>query len=90
MNKQEFVDELQNTLGSGYSKQETAKVMDAVFEVLKGGLQNEGDEIKVYGFGKFECYERPAHTARNPRTGAPVQVPARKGIRFKASKTLVS
>ncbi len=87
MNKAEFVAQLQNKLGC--SKQKASEAMDGVFEVLTENLQNAGSKVKVYGFGTFECRERPAHVARNPRTGGAVHVPPRKGIYFKASKTLV-
>ncbi len=40
------------------------------------------------GFGSFEGIQKKASTGRNPQTGAPVQIPARKAIKFKASSTI--
>lgn len=45
-----------------------------------------GNEISLNGVGKFVAKEIPAHVARNPLTGASVDVPAKRRLTFKASK----
>ena len=47
-----------------------------------------GDKIQIAGFGTFEVRERAAKTARNPRTGETIDVPACKVPAFKAGKGL--
>jgi DNA-binding protein HU-beta len=48
----------------------------------------EGDKVQLIGFGTFETRERSAKTAKNPRTGETVEVPACKAPAFKAGKAL--
>lgn len=47
-----------------------------------------GESIEVRGFGSFGIRERAARTGRNPKTGAAVQVPAKRICYFKPGKTL--
>ena len=47
-----------------------------------------GGEVRLLGFGNFVVADRKATTARNPRTGETVQVPASKSPKFKAGKAL--
>lgn len=47
-----------------------------------------GDEVRMAGFGTFKTSQRSARTSRNPRTGEPVDVPARMAPSFKAGKAL--
>jgi len=42
-----------------------------------------GDKVAITGFGVFEKADRPARTARNPATGAPISVPASSVPRFR-------
>jgi nucleoid DNA-binding protein len=48
----------------------------------------DGRHIEIRGFGTFKVKQRKARTARNPRTGDPVQLPPRKVAVFKVSKEL--
>lgn len=62
----------------------------AVSEILSG-LQEalvRGDRIEIRGFGSFGTGTRPSRLARNPKTGEPVPVPAKRTINFKAGKEL--
>jgi len=62
----------------------SAKV-DAVlksFESAIGRTLSQGGEVRIAGFGTFKTSARAARTSRNPRTGEPVQVPARTAARF--------
>ncbi len=60
-----------------------AAVIDAVTDALKAG-----DKVQLIGFGTFEVRERAAKEARNPKTGATIQVPATKVPAFKAGAAL--
>ncbi len=47
-----------------------------------------GETVGLAGFGTFGVRARPAHTARNPRTGARIAVPASRSVSFRASRGL--
>lgn len=48
----------------------------------------DGDDVRLIGFGTFSTTERSARTARNPKTGEAIQVPAKTAVKFKAGKGL--
>jgi integration host factor subunit beta len=48
----------------------------------------KGEWVELRGLGTFEVRQRPARVGRNPKTGAPVEVPARKGPFFRMGKEL--
>lgn len=62
----------------------------AVKEILDamGSALIRGDRIEVRGFGSFGLNYRPPRTARNPKTGTPVNVPGKWQPHFKAGKEL--
>lgn len=65
--------------------------IDAVIKAFEGTIARHiqsGDEIRIAGFGTFKTTQRSARTSRNPRTGEPVDVPARTAPSFKAGKAL--
>ncbi|MGF7230785.1 HU family DNA-binding protein [Arachidicoccus sp.] len=49
-----------------------------------------GDKVTLVGFGTFSVSKRAARTGRNPQTGAPLKIKAKKVARFKAGKDLSS
>ena len=51
------------------------------FETVTRAITS-GDDVRIHGFGSFRTTQRAARTARNPRTGASVQVAARRVVRF--------
>jgi DNA-binding protein HU-beta len=57
------------------------------FDTLSVALAS-GDEVRIHGFGTFKTAQRAARMGRNPRTGAPAPVPARRVVRFAPSTTL--
>lgn len=70
-----------------FSKKDAGIIVDAVFEVISTALQN-GDTVKLNGFGSFEVRERAARKGRNPQTGDTIDIPSRNVPVFKPSKTL--
>jgi len=63
---------------------------DAV-EAVIGGITTTlaaGDSVSLVGFGTFSVVDRAARTARNPRTGATINVAASKAPKFKPGKAL--
>jgi len=69
------------------SKAAAAEAVEAVLGGITGALQN-GDAVSLVGFGTFSVAARAARTARNPRTGEPIEVAASKAPKFKAGKAL--
>ena len=71
------------------SKQEAEAGINLFFQTIKEALER-GEEIELRGFGSFRFRQRQARSGRNPRTGAPVNVPPKKVLYFKPSKLLKS
>lgn len=63
------------------------RIVEVILTTMTDALA-EGRRIELRGFGSFMVKERAARTARNPRTGSSVTVPARRSLSFKAGKQL--
>ena len=85
MNKKDIVEAVHARVG--FSKRETAAMVDEAFELLRVALA-EGDSVLISGFGKFSVRKRKAHKGRNPKTGETIILPARKVVTFKVSRVL--
>ncbi|RDV40137.1 integration host factor subunit alpha [Lujinxingia vulgaris] len=85
MTKADIVDTVYEKVG--ITKREASDYVDTIFEVMKETLE-EGEEIKVSGFGKFEVREKGERVGRNPRTGIEIVIPERRVLRFKVSQVL--
>ncbi len=72
---------------SGATKKDVEEVLGAFFDTAVAAAKN-GDKVSWPGFGSFEGIKKKASTGRNPQTGAPVKIPARKALKFKASSTM--
>ena len=73
--------------GTGLTKVETSAVVDGLFATMSYAFK-KGDSIDIRGFGRFKVVQRKARTARNPKSGEEVLVPARKVPVFRCSKEL--
>ena len=62
-------------------------IVETIFENIIQALQ-KGDKIEIRGFGSFRTRDRRGRVGRNPKTGAKVDVPAKKIPYFKPSKEL--
>jgi integration host factor subunit beta len=62
-------------------------IVDTLFESVIEALKAD-DKVEVRGFGSFRSRQRKARTGRNPKTGEPVEVPAKRVPYFKPSKEL--
>jgi len=85
MNKASLVEKVQSVLGG--TKAEAERAVDALFDSIVAELK-KGGEVSVAGFGIFSVKKRAARTARNPRTGETVKVPAMNVPKFRAAKAL--
>ena len=85
MNKANLVEKVHELLGG--TKVQAEEVVDKVFDSITASLKG-GVDVSIAGFGIFKVKSRAAREARNPRTGAMVQVPATKVAKFQPSKAL--
>lgn len=85
MKKVELVEGIATKVGM--TKAEAGRALDATFEVIAEALE-KGDRVPLVGFGTFGVSKRGARTARNPRTGETIKIPARKAVTFKAGTAL--
>jgi DNA-binding protein HU-beta len=85
MNKQSIVDAVHEGLGG--TKVSAEKAVDTMIETIVGALK-KGDEVSIAGLGIFSTKTRAARTARNPRTGESVNVPAMNVPKFRPAKAL--
>jgi integration host factor subunit alpha len=71
----------------GFSRKESAEIVDLVFDLMKETLEN-GEKIKISGFGNFIIREKRSRKGRNPQTGEEIQISARRVLTFKPSQVL--
>ena len=83
MNKQELVDAVAAVTDE--SKAVTGEMIDAVIAAITGAV-TKGDTVQLIGFGSFSTGARAARVGRNPATGAEIQIPAAKTVKFTAGK----
>jgi integration host factor subunit alpha len=86
MTKAEIVQALYSRVG-GFSKKESADMVDLVFEMMKETL-GRGEKIKISGFGNFVLRDKRKRPGRNPQTGEPIEISERRVLTFKASQIL--
>jgi len=71
----------------GFSKKESAELVDMVFETIKETL-SDGENLKISGFGSFVVRKKDSRVGRNPQTGDAITISQRKVVTFKASPVL--
>ena len=68
-------------------QRDVERIITTIFDEISSAL-SRGDRVELRGFGAFSIKQRNARIGRNPRTGATVQVPAKRGPYFKTGKQL--
>lgn len=63
------------------------QAVNAVFSAIEDSL-SQGDEVTISGFGSFKVVERSARQGRNPQTGEPMTIGARKSPVFRPGTQL--
>ena len=89
MNKAELISNLASK--TELTRSQATKVVDALFAVEDGIISKalrDGDKVQITGFGSFESKRREARKGRNPRTGEPVDVDAKRVPYFKPGKEM--
>ena len=87
MIKLDIINEVVSRTNITKTKAEIA--VETIFEAMKKAL-TIGDRIELRGFGVFTVKPRKTGIGRNPRTGAEVNIPPGKAVRFKPGKDLQS
>jgi DNA-binding protein HU-beta len=85
MNKASLVEMVHEKLGG--TKVQAEEVVNGIFDAIVDSMK-AGNDVSIAGFGIFSVKRQAARTARNPRTGEAVQVPAKNAPKFKAAKAL--
>ena len=85
MNKGDLVNAMAD--GSGLSKADAERALDAMVDAVKTELQ-AGGQVSLVGVGTFLVRARAARTGRNPRTGEDIKIAASKAPAFKPGKAL--
>lgn len=71
----------------GLNKREAKDMVEAFFEVIRDALEN-GESVKLSGFGNFQLRDKPQRPGRNPKTGEAIPIAARRVVTFHASQKL--
>jgi integration host factor subunit beta len=85
MTKAELVEEVARA--AELNKRDAEVIVETVFDSIIGAL-NRGEKVELRGFGSFRTRERGPRRGRNPKTGEPVDVPAKRVPYFKPGKEL--
>lgn len=70
-----------------FSTQESKKIVELILETMKAKLE-EGEEVKISGFGKWTVKEKTSRPGRNPHTGEKIEISARRVVTFHPSEKL--
>ncbi len=71
----------------GISNQEAQRIVDTIFETIKNRLL-KGDKVRIVGFGSLEVVTRRTRRGRNPVTGEDIQLPERRALVFRPSRSM--
>lgn len=85
MNKTDFINAVSEK--SGLSKADAKKAVEAFVETVSATLK-AGDKVALLGFGSFSVSEKAARKGVNPKTKEPIEIAARKSVKFKAGAEL--
>lgn len=73
--------------GLGRNKQDAKELVEFFFEEIRNSLEN-GEEVKLSGFGNFELREKGQRPGRNPKTGEDIPIKARRVVTFRPGQKL--
>ena len=84
--KADIIDQVYEKVG--FTRQEAAKSVEILFDVIKSELKN-GNNVRISRFASFVLREKRARNARNPKTGEMIRIRPRTVLTFKPSKQLL-
>lgn len=73
----------------GLSKQDAKKLVELFFEEIRKSLE-QGEQVKISGFGNFELRDKSPRPGRNPKTGEDIPISARRVVTFRPGHKLKS
>jgi integration host factor subunit alpha len=85
LTKADIADRLFNEVG--LNKREAKEFVDAYFEIVRQALEN-GENVKLSGFGNFQLREKNQRPGRNPKTGEEIPISARRVVTFRPGQKL--
>lgn len=85
MTKADLIEEVSRL--AELTRKDSEIIVETIFDSVVRSLR-AGDKIEIRGFGSFRTRQRRPRVGRNPKTGAKVEVPAKKIPYFKPSKEL--
>ena len=88
MTKKDFIEKYAKK--TGVSKKIAGEYVEAFLETVEDCLTGIDGQVQFVGFGHFEVKETVERVRRNPKTGEEITIPAKKAVKFKAGKSLVS
>jgi integration host factor subunit alpha len=71
----------------GLNKREAKEFVDCFFETVRGSLE-QGEAVKVSGFGNFDLRKKNQRPGRNPKTGEEIPISARRVVTFRPGQKL--
>ena len=71
----------------GLTRQDCSELVERVLELMCQALEN-GEQVKLSGFGVFQVRAKRARMGRNPKTGEPAAIEPRRVIGFRASQVM--
>lgn len=87
LTKADLAERLFNVLG--LNKREAKEVVELFFEEIRKALEN-GEFVKLSGFGNFNLRDKRERPGRNPKTGEEIPITARRVVTFRAGHKLKS
>jgi integration host factor subunit alpha len=85
LTKADMVENLFDELG--LNKREAKELVEMFFEEIRIALET-GDHVKLSGFGNFMLRDKKQRPGRNPKTGKPIPVSARRVVTFRPGQKL--
>ncbi len=85
MTKADIVERIYEKVG--FSKKEATDVVESIFEIIKLHLE-QGEKVKISGFGNFVVNAKRSRKGRNPQTGQEIIISERRVLTFKPSPVL--
>lgn len=71
----------------GLNKREAKELVEQFFEEIRSALE-QGDQVKLSGFGNFDLRDKNERPGRNPKTGEEIPITARRVVTFRAGRKL--
>jgi nucleoid DNA-binding protein len=86
VNKTDLISRMKDKF-PGMTQAKAQELVDYLFDEIEKTL-GKGEQVNLSGFGSFEVKSRAARTGRNPQTGEPITIPAKKAVTFKPAAGL--